>query len=1049
MTTEMFAYDWVLDESPEETLIRIYGITEDNKNICLRVEDFLPYAYIHLPDSIEGCSSELITTTVMNALKYDLTNSPLNIQLVKKYHLYNTENKKSSEDVTQNKKSKFLFVNFKSKKHISEMTWFFTRRGIKINGKTVNINVHEVQASPILQMVSLKDIPMSGWIDFSYKKPEPVPEDEKVTVCDEEYIIKWKRLQKSEKIDQVVPKCMAFDLEVNSTYMNQMPSDKPGDAIFQISCIFTEKDKEKRNVLLTLEAKDMDLTQSELLEGTKVLVYKTEKDLLWGFINLILDEKPNVITGYNIFGFDIEYTIKRMQRFFLLDEFKLIGFNRTSPSMIREIRWSSSAYKNQEFKYIDWEGILLLDLLPIIKRDYKLDTYSLKNVTSKFLNNNTKDPVTAKDIFTAYRTREKMDIVGKYCIQDSDLCLELMKYMHSWVALSEMAKVCNVSMFTLYTKGQQIKIYSQVYKYCLNNNIVVNTNGYEAKMNERYRGAHVIEPIPGFYQNVVPLDFSSLYPSLIIAWNICYSTIVTDKSVPDKYCNVFEWEDHVGCEHDPKEIKIKQLSKKIDDISEELKVLRKKRDAIKVSTVGPGKNVKTEKAKIQEIIDEKVKSQKPYREERSELKKTNIGEYEDDEGNKFSKAMCAKRYYRFIKPEIRKGVIPTIIQSLLDSRKRVKKLMKSAEGGQKIVYDKEQLAYKVSANSMYGAMGVRKGFLPFMPGAMCVTYSGRTALENTSRLIQQHFKGKLVYGDTDSNYVTFPHLDNVTDIWNYALEVAEKVTNWEENGKRVFPRPINLEFENVVYNKFLILSKKRYMYQSADKDGNFTKKVGKKGVVLARRDNAQIVRKVYENVTMMIFDGKTKSEIRDYLEDSILKIYRNEFEYSDYVITKSVGDSKGEVDENNRMGDYKIKALPDDPEERKKVLNGRSEKEYFISCCPAQVQLAEKMKRRGVPVDAGSRLEFVVTRNPGKVKLSDKIEDYEYFLKFSHLLDIDAQYYVDAMINPLDQIFKTMGFGPMTKELSLKWDEIYKKEKVENAPIFEYEKKKTEIKRRK
>jgi len=117
--------------------------------------------------------------------------------------------------------------------------------------------------------------------------------------------------------------------------------------------------------------------------------------------------------------------------------------------------------------------------------------------------------------------------------------------------------------------------------------------------------------------------------------------------------------------------------------------------------------------------------------------------------------VCAKRYYRFLKPEVKKGVIPTIIQSLLDSRKRVKGLMKKCEDkSQKVVYDKEQLAYKVSANSMYGAMGVKRGYLPFMPGAMCVTYAGRTALEKTAELIQSRFRGTLVYGDTDHGSVT-------------------------------------------------------------------------------------------------------------------------------------------------------------------------------------------------------------------------------------------------------------------------------------------------------
>ncbi len=729
--------------------------------------------------------------------------------------------------------------------------------------------------------------------------------------------------------------------------------------------------------------------------------------------------------------------MRRACRFFLADDFKLIGFNKHTPARIEEVKWSSSAYKNQVFKFINWEGILLLDLLPIIRRDYKLDTYTLKNVTATFLNNNTKDPVTYKDIFIACKTREKMDVVGKYCVQDSDLCIELMNHLHTWVALSEMAKVCNVSMFTLYTQGQQIKLYSQVYKYCLKENIVVDNDGYEAKSNERYRGAHVIEPTPGFYERVVPVDFCSLYPSLIIAYNICYSTIA-DETTPDDQCNIFNWEDHVGCEHDPKEIKIKALTEKIDKIGKELSALRTKRDEIKAFTVPKGTTVKDAKAKIQLKIDEKMASQKPFREQRQELKKTKLSDREDENGNKISGVVCAKRYYRFLKPKIKKGVIPTIIQSLLDSRKRVKELMKKCEDkSQKVVYDKEQLAYKVSANSMYGAMGVKKGYLPFMPGAMCVTYAGRTALEKTAELIQSQFRGTLVYGDTDSCYVTFPHIKSITKTWDYAIEVADGVTNWMENGNRVFSPPIKLEFENTIYERFLILSKKRYMYQEIDRDGNLNKKVGKKGVILARRDNSQVVRSVYEQVTAMIFDGKTQDDLYQHVDNYVMDIYDNKLDYKDYVITKSVGDSDGSVDnETGRVGDYKVKELPSDPKERADFLGERSEKEYYVSCMPAQVQLAERMKRRGVPVDAGSRIEYVVTKKPGASTLGQKIEDYDYFKRHASVLSLDPKYYVEAMINPLDQIFKTMGYGDMMKQISAKWDKISKEREEARRPIL-------------
>ena len=63
-------------------------------------------------------------------------------------------------------------------------------------------------------------------------------------------------------------------------------------------------------------------------------------------------------------------------------------------------------------------------------------------------------------------------------------------------------------------------------------------------------GATVFPPKPGIYDKVVPFDFSSLYPTTIIAYNIDYSTLVRDDNIPDDLCHIFEWEDHIGCMHD-------------------------------------------------------------------------------------------------------------------------------------------------------------------------------------------------------------------------------------------------------------------------------------------------------------------------------------------------------------------------------------------------------------------------------------------------------------------------------------------------------------------
>ena len=220
--------------------------------------------------------------------------------------------------------------------------------------------------------------------------------------------------------------------------------------------------------------------------------------------------------------------IDRSKRAFCFD-FNKHGFINAHAKE-KTIKWSSSAYGNQTFQYLDAEGRLYVDLLPLVKRDYKMDNYKLKTISTFFIGE-TKDPLSVKGIFKCYRiginktngvydkqAKKAMAIVGKYCVQDSALVIQLFNKLQTWVGLCEMAKTCNVPMFYLYTQGQQIKVYSQLYKFCMYNDFVVEKDGYIPKENEHYVGATVFEPIPGVYDRVCPFDFKSLYPKVSISF---------------------------------------------------------------------------------------------------------------------------------------------------------------------------------------------------------------------------------------------------------------------------------------------------------------------------------------------------------------------------------------------------------------------------------------------------------------------------------------------------------------------------------------------------
>jgi len=512
----IFIYYWHIDEKDEEiTKIRAYGLDKNNKNVCLLINDFTPYVYLELPTFTQW--NERKAQLLGNKLDEELREyGPIKKSLILKHKLYGAHIDKDGNK----KKFPYLFCSFAHKTHINKYLIPKLRRSVNVRDiGNIKMKVHESDADPILQLVCCRKIPSVGWIKFL---GEEATGHDKVTLADREYEVSWKGLYNIENDTVGLPLIMGFDIEVNSSNPTSMPKAKnPGDKVFQISCVFNrEGSNESEYYLLTLAQAE----QSQVGDNIKIVCYNTEAKLLTGFTELIREKNPNVIVGYNILGFDIEYMINRAKFNYCISSFDKIGFHLTYHSQEKKIKWSSSAYKNQEFSYLEAEGRIIVDLLPLIRRDYKFNNYTLKTVSQEILKDDTKVDLAISRMFKLYKigtqigkdgkyskkSIKAMSIIGKYCIKDSELCIKLMQKMQTWVGLTEFAKTCNTGIFSLYTQGQQIKVYSQVYKYCLLNNIVVEKDGYVTKEGERYAGAHVFPPVPGIYDRVLPFDFSSL-----------------------------------------------------------------------------------------------------------------------------------------------------------------------------------------------------------------------------------------------------------------------------------------------------------------------------------------------------------------------------------------------------------------------------------------------------------------------------------------------------------------------------------------------------------
>ena len=262
--------------------------------------------------------------------------------------------------------------------------------------------------------------------------------------------------------------------------------------------------------------------------------------------------------------------------------------------------------------------------------------------------------------------------------------------------------------------------------------------------------------------------------------------------------------------------------------------------------------------------------------------------------------------------------------------------------------------------------------------------------------MRSEYKAEIIYGDTDSLMMRFPHIPR-KELWEHCYFMEKELVD-----SRVFPYPMKFDFEQKIFAQFMILTKKKYMYKCLDRaTDTIIPKIENKGVLLARRDNSEFIRRIYEKTVVDLFDKKPYENILFDIQQDVLNCFRRQFPQSDFIITKSVKD----------IAEYKVKELSDDPEKRQKRFDRLlcSADSYNLRCLPAHVQLATLIRSRGIRVDSGQRIEYVVVKtNGGTDLLADRIEASDYQQKFSAIVPIDYFYYIKALCVPLDQLLQVV-----------------------------------------
>lgn len=471
---ECLIYKWDIIKIKDRYLVYGFGHDIDNNSIAIKIDDFHSYVYIE-------------KNKIYN-YKNLIKNNNTKISLCKKRKLRNYDLGYQEFIKIESNNSKIIDIIEKS------------------NNIENNINLY-------IKFLIYCKIQGTGWLKIN--NPVLIEKNDDVSV-DYQYSAKCENIKDFKKEIITSPLILAIDIECYSTNINSLPdSNNPDDVIFMISFV-TKNNK----YLLYLWDNEENLESHDIIFKK----YNNENDLIKGYFQMINEINPDVIIGYNILNFDFKYISERFGNS-IPNTSKLMNIGKT---IKRNMKWSSSAFGINEFVIFDTEGRCVVDIYQFIKRNYKLDQYSLNFVSNYFIHKNKKE-LPIKDLFCYYKKNDKKSIkkIAEYCLEDSVLLIEIFDKLSIWITLIQLSNISCTPIQDITIRGQEYIVKPTFYKLCNKYNILIDNvnNSYN---NYNYKGATVLEPVTGLYKWPFVLDFTSLYPSIIIAKNICYTTFYTN-----------------------------------------------------------------------------------------------------------------------------------------------------------------------------------------------------------------------------------------------------------------------------------------------------------------------------------------------------------------------------------------------------------------------------------------------------------------------------------------------------------------------------------------
>ncbi|EGG04342.1 uncharacterized protein MELLADRAFT_53062 [Melampsora larici-populina 98AG31] len=538
-----------IDEQSQSNIpqLRIFGITEQGHSVLAHVQDFLPYLWVPAPKDWQNSDCKDLTAALNSSLSMG----------TKPVHSVTVAHKLSLWGYTGDTKSPFLKISLTDFKHMGRVRrtcttalltfcsrelfeiGAFERGEVNFRDKFQPCTTFESNISYTLRFMIDKKITGMNWIEIpagTYQLRSPGKQASKCQIeldTSSDTIIS--HAPEGEWSKMAPFRVLSYDIECAGR-KGIFPEAKI-DPVIQIANLVTCHGSSTpfiRNVFT--------LDTCAHIVGSQVIEFKKEEDMLAKWQLFVEECDPDLVIGYNTTNFDMPYLLDRAKAL-KVNTFPQLGRMKNIQTVVKDTHFSSKAYGTRDSKETHLDGRLQLDLLQVMQRDYKLRSYTLNAVCAQFLGEQKEDVHHTMITELQNGNSESRRRLAVYCLKDAYLPQRLMDKLMCFVNYTEMARVTGVPFNYLLSRGQQIKVVSQLYRRAGEFSYIVPAMKYEGS-DDQFDGAIVMDPIRGYYDvPIATLDFASLYPSIMMAHNLCYTTLTDAKTA--KQLGLVENEDYI------------------------------------------------------------------------------------------------------------------------------------------------------------------------------------------------------------------------------------------------------------------------------------------------------------------------------------------------------------------------------------------------------------------------------------------------------------------------------------------------------------------------